>query len=183
MFKSTLRHAITPLALAFLLGGADAAIAAGPPCTVQPGSYIRTDVVDVNTEAADMIALKADGTAYYYQGNAVEYINSGGTLTPAIGSWSCGPNDTVVMTAISYETAGGDNPITDALRITFQLQFTRRDISHPVALNRVYIDFPIPGPATTAELLDPNGGTVIASGLDAPRKYALVTPFISDLSR
>jgi len=157
--------------------------AAGAGCHSAPGSYMRTDVSDINAYADEVITLNADGTGTYSQGNVLEYFGSTGSFTPGIGTWGCGPNGTVVLTTVHYATDGGDNLLSGAYRVTYQLLFDKKDMEHPKVVNRVWIFFTAAEAQPTSNILDPNGGTVISPPLTEPRQFALVKPFISDLSR
>jgi hypothetical protein len=157
-----------------------------PPtgCFVVPGSYIRSDFVDLTLASggSDFMVLQSDGTAYWYQGNAISFLTSQGTFTPAVGAWTCGPDDTVVVTTISYGVDTGDSELSSATRATYQLKFDRNDPDHPVAIHRVFIDFLIPASLPTGNFLDPDGGTVRPTPT-APRQFARVKALVSDLSR
>jgi len=106
--------------------------AALPPtaCFVVPGSYFRSDA-DLTNGPIDQIVLRSDGTASWNQAGAVAFIQSQGTFTPGIGAWTCGPDDTVVMSAISFESDTGDTDVARAVRVTYQLKFDRNDPDHP----------------------------------------------------
>ena len=170
------------IAGALVLGFSSVAFAA-TPCVVIPGSYMRTDVTNIDNQASDMIVLNVDGTGTYNQGNVLELFGSQGSFTPGVGAWTCGPNNTVVLTTIHYAVPTGDSLISDAYRITHQLQFSKTDLAHPVVLNRVWVDFPMPASLPTSILLDPNAGNVITTPLTAPRQFAAIRAFGSDLSR
>jgi hypothetical protein len=158
--------------------------AALPPsaCFVVPGSYFRSDA-DLTNGPIDQIVLRSDGTASWNQAGAVAFIQSQGTFTPGIGAWTCGPDDTVVMSAISFEADTGNSDVARAVRETYQLKFDRNDPDHPVIVQRWIIDFDFPGALPSGSALDPNGGTVVSTPLTASRPLARIKPFLSDLSR
>ena len=152
-------------------------------CFVVPGAYLRSDVTDVTNDPTDEIVLKSDGTAYFYQGWAVALIQSQGTSVPGIGAWACGPDDTVVVTTVTYDANTGNSDLSEARRFTYQMKFDRNDPDHPVVVQRVVINFDFPASLPTGNILDPNGGTVISTPLTAPRQFARVKALVSDLSR
>ena len=183
--NAAIRVLVPAIFLGVAMGIPAVAVAAPPftPCLVVPGSYLRTDVTNVNHEGDDVIELRADGTGYFYQGNAIELMDSGGTSIPAVGTWACGPGNTVILTTISYYAPNVNSDLTDAYRFTHQIQFKLRDLEHPVVLQRVFIDFALSPGGALPDLLDPNGGTVVSTPLTAPRQLALIKPLASDLSR
>ena len=152
-------------------------------CFAVPGAYLRSDVTDVTTDPTDEIVLRSDGTASWYQGWAVAFIQSQGTFGPGIGAWTCGPDDTVVVTAVTYETDTGNSDLSRAVRVTYQMKFDRDDPDHPVVVQRVIIHFDFPASLPTGNALDPNGGTVFSIPLAAPRHFTRVKALVSDLSR
>lgn len=156
-----------------------------PPtaCFAVPGAYLRSDVTDITSESTDEIVLHSDGTAFWNQASAAAFINSAGTFTPGIGAWTCGPDDTVVVTAVSFESDNGDSDLTRSVRVTYQMKFDRNDPEHPLVVHRTIIKFDLPGSLPTGNTLDPNGGTVASVPLTAPRHFARVQVLLSDLSR
>ena len=195
--RSKLRALLCALALCvvFFAGAAKGqASASRPPvvepaplppnaCFVVPGAYLRSDVTSVTNDPTDEIVLRSDGTAYWNQGWAVAFIQSQGTFVPGIGAWTCGPDDTVVMTAVSYYAPGVNSDLSSASRVTYQMKFDRNDPDHPVVVQRAIINFDFPASLPTGNILDPNGGTVASTPLVAPRQFARVKALVSDLSR
>jgi len=184
--KATRVAAVCTLGLLATLWSRPVAAGSPPPttpCQGVAGSYIRADVTGIlSGGATDLITLHDDGTGTWFQGNALSFFNTEGTFNSAIGSWTCGPNNTVVLTTINYFVADGNSDLVIATRATHQLQFNKGAMDNPVLLARVFIDFSLPVTATI-DLLNPTGGTVTSVPIAAPRAYARVKPMPSDLAR
>jgi hypothetical protein len=100
MFRTTLAALVVLLILSSM------ALAA-PPCNpfTVAGSYVRQNVgvmpgngIDISPYI-DQLTLHIDGTAYWFNSGSFDLILQGAFL-PEVGSWTCLPDGTVLVTTI-----------------------------------------------------------------------------------
>lgn len=84
------------------------------------GSFIR---VNPGNKYMDQLILTGDGIAYWYQSTAFDFLVTGGTYIPEIGSWACQTDGTVLVTTIStqYQPQSGDEVKDKNTRFTQKL--------------------------------------------------------------
>jgi len=152
---------------------------ASTKCSVNTvtGTYIRQHV---STPYLDQLRLSVDGGAYYYNSSSFDFLLTGGTFIPMIGSWTCQADGSVLVTTIgsTYGPNGsGDITLNTNYRNTQKLLVVNGTTLAP--LNLVV--------TTTALTNDPFGpGIITACGgssgtpCDASN-YKRVVPQASDL--
>jgi hypothetical protein len=171
------------------------------------GTYLRllTDPTsESNGISQDEITLHADGTVWANQAGVIVAIQTG-TFVPSIGSWTCGPNKTVLATYVNYQIRNAIDPTLtsndDAQIRTDQFAFNKSDLNHPMLINRAVVDFCGLSSNTAAEnalicanygstytvgfipttnLLNPDPvhgiGFVLTSNVTTPRPYERLQP-------
>ena len=145
------------------------------------GSYIRLDVSS-KAQLSEVFSLHADGTALWHAGSSILAIPTG-TFTPAVGSWACGPDNTVILTVVAYNVLKFGAPKYDkAFRRTYQLQFQSTDLDHPTALRITETNFFFPDDFLSSNFVSPGlGSPVSIIPPSNPRPYVRVKPLPSDV--
>ncbi len=122
MFRSTLAAL---LALLILSSTALAATKCSP-FTVA-GAYVRQTIPYI-----DQLTLGLDGTAYWFSSSSFDQILLG-TFTPQVGSWTCLPDGSVLVTTIgsnySQNSPYGDVPQLDQpldINLANNVRFTQK---------------------------------------------------------
>ena len=141
------------------------------------GSYVRQRP---NFEIIDQLTLNSDGTAYWYQSTAFDFLVTGGSFIPQTGSWTCTDDGSVVVTTIgtAYRSTGADLVKDTNGRLTERLSVIDNDTLLPT--HRQFRDF-----ALTDDPRGPNGfnvrGCSPATGGCPANTYQRIKPIISDV--
>jgi len=175
MFKTTL----TVLAALLILSST---VLAAPRCTpaLVTGSYVH-QFTTAPYPYIDQLTLSFDGTAYWYQSSAFNFLLTGGTYIPQIGSWTRLADGTVLVTTIGtlYGPSGtGDIIIEDNYRRTEK--FTVVDSNTLQAIKNVSTEIPLSddplGPGTVLDSCAAGGSTPCD-----PAPFKRIRPLLTDL--
>lgn len=176
MFKTTLAAVFTLLifmgSTAFADGTCDKDKVAG--------AYLRqlhgVTPAPPGPDVFDQLLLTSDGTAYWYQSTAFDFLVTGGSFIPGVGSWKCIDDYTLVVTVISvnYHSLGGDIEKDTTFRFTQKISVVDSNTLKP--LNRVTKVF--------ALTVDPLSATAVplSTGQNTNQTlYKRIKPFRSDV--
>jgi hypothetical protein len=85
------------------------------------GSYVHQ--LSAGPHYMDELTLAVDGTAYFYQSSSFDFALTQGVYIPAIGSWTCLSDGSVLVTTIAsnYAPNGSDLNLLNNLRQTIKL--------------------------------------------------------------
>ncbi len=179
MFKSTL----TAFAALLILTSSALTASTCNPFTVA-GSYVRQ-----NSPYIEQLTLGVDGTAYWFSSASFDQILLG-TFIPLVGSWTCLPDGSVLVTTIgsnySQNSPYGDIPqvgqpldINLANNVRLTQKFTVVDLDTLQATDRVRTrialsDDPL-GPGVVAASCSPSGTPC------NPGPYKRIRPQLTDI--
>lgn len=151
------------------------------------GSYYRSNVVSLEIASArPLLTLNDNGTAIMYNGLALYRYLTGGTGSPAHGSWKYIGNDRILVMVLDFEAS--ESIFTSlttfvADRITLLIDFSESRDS-PQIIARSVVQFTAEASET---YLDPEAGLLlvneITSPLIEPFQLKRISAFGSDLFR
>jgi hypothetical protein len=129
------RNTLAALVVLLILSSTALAAPVCNPFTVT-GSYVRQNVgslprngIDISPYI-DQLTLHIDGTAYWFNSGSFDLILQG-AFTPQVGSWTCLPDGTVLVTTVGSNYL---NPTSDVaqsgqqldINIVFNLRYTQK---------------------------------------------------------
>ena len=170
MFRSTLGAVITLL----IIMGTTAFADGNCERTKVAGAYLRH--LQNGDDIYDQLVLTSDGVAYWYQSTAFDFFLTTGSHIPAIGSWKCIDDKTLVVTtiAVEYGPVPGDLAKQNSARLTQKISVVDSNTLKPLV--RVFKRF-----ALSDDPLNPNSVPLSSTTTTFATPYKRIKPLKSDV--
>jgi hypothetical protein len=189
MARSALLSAVV-LSLVVAVPAAAAPGGPGHPCKMKDvaGSYTRPSQADVGNGPEDylyQLNLNADGTAYQYWTGYPEMMNTLGTGSPQVGSWTCKDGQVLLnyitgnFTPVETTDPFTGDPEVDITLLNHSRVTARFDVTGADTLTRNAVVVRTYSP--TEDPTDPNAGTLGTVNTTAVT-YTRLVPSDADLN-